>query len=522
MINLKERVKEIAKKSIENRYILNMEHYVFGILYLFLFIQILIGTKAWYSKLQGVCTSRIVIMALVSSIILFGIFKLNQQVKGSLMPFLWIIWIIIQSIYIYTTFSQTSSDAYVVNHYAYWVPRKDLEDFYYCYFARYQNNIGLVWLLYLIYKLINNFTVLAFEDTWLLLAVLAAIFADIAIYYTVKFARLYLNKRYECLIFIFSCFLIGLSEEGSIFYTDIVSLWTVPCFFYLLTKNVQTNCEDRKRNIINYVSMGIVLGIGGWLKPQVLVAFIAYVCFKIFSRDAIRKKLCEVLVVGSIIVMSRFLLSNMSIVWFQSTLPERLGNCEKYMDDNKYPMIHWMNMGFNYETIGGYSEEDAIYTESLLGYSNKKTVLSESLKNRLQSHTLSEWCQYINEKMIFSLQNGSFSQEFVWKGELLNRGKNSVKIQKYFVAAYDEYYNGIGIIIQTMYLFCMYGTAVTVWKKNDKRSEDTVLDVSTIALIGIVIFLIMFERNIRYFYTYIPLIIVLGFSIWNKEVRGLL
>ncbi len=515
MSDLKEMTAKISRKLIENRYILNMEQYVFGILYLMIFFQILIGTKAWYSKLQSVSTGRIVGVAFVTIIFLVAFKKLIRRLNCSFMLILWMIWIGIQIIYIYTTFSQTGSDAYVINYYAYWISQKELENFFYGYFARYQNNIGLVWILHLFYAFVNNFISLAFEDTWLLLAVLAAIFADIAIYFTVKFSSAYLGKEYDGLAFVFSCLLIGLSEEGSIFYSDIVSLWTVPCFFYLLTKTSQLDMVG-KQTFKYYIIMGVVLGIGGWLKPQVLICFIAYAIFKIFSKDSVKKKVYAILLVGSIVLMSRFLLSTLSDMWFQATLPEQLGDSQQYMDDYKYPMIHWLNMGVNYEAMGAYNFDDDEYTESIKGLENKKAALTESLIDRLQSHTMKEWCQYLNNKVISGLQNGSFSQEYVWKGELLNKEQNSCVLQKYFVAANDEYYNCLGIIIQTVYLLCMFGVAVVVWKKDDKLYENPVLDVGTISLLGIIIFLAIFERNIRYFYTYIPVIIVLGISSWKR------
>lgn len=312
--------------------------------------------------------------------------------------------------------------------FTYWAPKEETYEFYYNYFSRYQNNIGLAWILHIFHKICGYFYNYSFEQSWIIVSILAAVLADIAIFFTVLFAKKYLvEKRYIIYTFLFSCLLIGLSEEGSILYSDIASLWTVPCFFYLLTvanKNKEEKNIDiimRNKDIFYYACMGGILGIGVWLKPQVFIIFIAYAMFEIFSIKSIKKKVTHIIVTMSLLYFVQFTFSSISVNWFQSTMPEYLGESGEYMDNHKYPMIHWLNMGLNYDGVGRYNEEDVEFTSSVTGLDNKKEVLKESIKKRLISHSMKEWGSYFNDKLIYTLQNGSFSQEFVWKGKLLQK-----------------------------------------------------------------------------------------------------
>ena len=66
--------------------------------------------------------------------------------------------------------------------------------------------------------------------------------------------------------------MIALSESGSIFYTDIVALWTIPAALYILLRIKNTSFQKRW---IRCCVAAAVLAFGTWTKPQVAVSVIA-------------------------------------------------------------------------------------------------------------------------------------------------------------------------------------------------------------------------------------------------------
>lgn len=99
------------------------------------------------------------------------------------------------------------------------------------------------------------------------------------------------------------------------------------------------------------------------------------------------------------------------------------------------------------------------------------------------------------------------------EGKVITKNDNAIIIQKYFVAAYDEYYNAIGVIVQIIYLMCIGGVSLsTIYYKD----EDCILNTALISFIGILLFICLFESNVRYFYTFIPVIIVISLSTYKK------
>lgn len=499
--------------------ILNSVNVLFRMLFFFILFQIIIGTKSNYSYLVSVDTWKIFGIFSILFLVCYSFLKLDDRWHKLLFWLLCIIWLFVQVIYVYMTYSQNGSDAYVVNYYAYWNAKREIEDFYYYYLAHYQNNIGLTFILSGIYKILGCFISFLFDQTWVILAVISALFADVAIVFTVLFSQKYLGRKFDCFALMFACTLIGLSEEGTVFYSDIISLWTIPCFFYLVCLSMKQ--KRRIIRIVEYILMGVVLGIGGWLKPQVLICFIALVCYLIVCEGALKKKVSLFLIVGIALFLTRFSLNSLAIGWYQEGLPNRFNEVNQFMEDNNFPMLHWMNLGMNYETLGTYNVDDVVNTEKIVGYNNKKEYLQNSIKNRLKSHSIMEWLIFMNNKVVYSLQNGSFSAGKAWKEKALNNTTMAQRLQNYLDPADENYFDHVGIIVQCVYCLCLAGMIRTA-KSNMKREngEDIVQYVGEISLIGVILFLVLFERNIRYFYSFIPLVIVFGIKGALAEYYG--
>lgn len=89
--------------------------YICCVAYLILFIQILFGIKTEYSLLREVRTGQIVYVLIICIGIIVILKKIIKIFNYDIMNVLWVIWIALQIVYIFTTYSESSSDAHVVN-----------------------------------------------------------------------------------------------------------------------------------------------------------------------------------------------------------------------------------------------------------------------------------------------------------------------------------------------------------------------------------------------------------------------
>ena len=167
-------------------------------------------------------------------------------------------------------------------------------------------------------------------------------------------------------------------------------------------------------------------------------------------------------------------------------------------------------MGLN-EYFGAYSVDDVDFTGNISGLEEKKTALKLSIRQRLENKSLKDLIVYENHKVVLAIQNGTFSQDMVWKGQLLNHSTLALRLQPYFVASYPQWKNGLGLIIQILYIFviilCLYAEIRYLY--SGIWFEESFIQIMTVSLIGGICFIILLERNMRYFYSMLPILIVL-------------
>lgn len=488
-------------------------------LFLFLFssfaIQIVISMKDNFSQFQSVSAFKIAIYMLgLIGILIYYIWRCTRNEKGlRIQHYLkWggiLLWLILQSLYIWSTYSQAGSDAYVVNYFAYCLANNsECEVFYWEYFARYQNNIPLAFLYVGIWRMIKNLVTL--EQSWVFFSILAALFSDIAIWWTVKLSNILCEgARVPLFSILCAIFLIGLSEESSIFYSDIVSLWTIPCSLYFTI----VAFDKQEKVLKNAIIAGLILGLGSTFKPQVFIIAVATFIVRGLMYlhsfvESYKKCFIKNFVVFFVAMfITGFSLSKACYAWYVSALPDQY-DATAYMEEHKIPVLHWINMGLNQSSNGSYNVQD----HEILNSEDKIKALTSSIKERLSALSITEFFAFENNKVFSAIRDGSFSEGLVWKGTLLNESQFAMGLQQHFVAIYDGWKNGIGLVIQSLYILILTICLYAIYKslRTGIWIDEGPIQVISISMVGCIFFIMLLERNIRYFYSMIPLLIALS------------
>lgn len=424
---------------------------------------------------------------------------------------MWAFWLLIQYIYIWGTYSEAGSDCWCIHNFAFDFARHMEEYPWYTeYFSMYSNNIVLGLVGIVIQKLMP---VSCIEDVWLLTSFLAALLADFAIFWTLRFVVYNLGEQYYGIAFLASCLLIGLSEEASILYSDILSLWTIPFAGFHISKSMKE--DNPRRKYFDYLIAGLALGFGGAVKPQILIFLIAGVIV-VLVRFGIQEKpfhawkpfLLGILVCVAICTG----LSNVGKQWFCDNIVSlSKENPRQYFEDTEFPLLHWMNMGLNKQSVGYYNSEDVEATRATVGKGNKSAMLKDSIKERLTNFGILGYLKFVNKKVVLALQNGTFSEGIVWKGSCINNEQFAKKIQEVFLPTSQLWKHSVAVLVQVIYLGCLWcGSASAIFDL--KKKDNIIVQIAQITLLGEVIFLAMFERNKRYFFSALPLLIFLAIN----------
>ena len=376
--------------------------------------------------------------------------------------------------------------------------------------AQYPNNILLGCFSYLLQKAIPMESKV---DMWLLTTVVAALFADLAIYWTLKLVTHLCGEQWYPLTFFMCCLMIGMSEEANLLYSDIVSLWTVPFAAY------QLSCMESENKIawMRCIFVGVAIGIGGAFKPQVFILGIA--CCIVFVLQNLIYKVTSHQSVAMLLFLvacltTYQLLSDISKNWYYQYVPDEYKTApQTYIDENEYPMLHWMNMGLNTEYGGHYNLDDCFFTSNVLGKASKNIQLKASIQERLKKFGFIGYLRFVDQKVVCGLQNGTFSERNVLRENCLNTAPLAEIIQYYFIPSCDGWLVGVSVYAQITYILCLLAavcnTGKNIWKSQEKETP-MIVQIAQITLLGDILFLALFERNTRYFYTVLPLLIMLA------------
>ncbi len=344
------------------------------------------------------------------------------------------------------------------------------------YFSVYPNNRFILILLYNIAKInINNQILFGFVSCFSITVM------SIFTYKTVK-EVFNIDKGLLILFIIVTSPIFYLYV--SYYYTDILMLPVSSIIIYLMVKN--TKCNILKNNIIYGILIGILSIIGYKIRAVCIFTLIAY-----FIYIIITKKLKDILVniipifIGLIITFS--FINNIENNFFKKT-----------NENQKFPMTHWIMMGFNPKNGGYYSQADYDYSFKAKDVSNRKELNIIRLKERLNKMGALGIGKHLIGKIITVWSKGDYSyQKYLDLVRDYNVSYKYLVEDKNIVINYLLQFSKIGI------LFLCIVSLIKLLKTNKKS-------FMAISLFGAFVFYLMWEVCPRYGLSFLPWLIILS------------
>lgn len=357
------------------------------------------------------------------------------------------------------------------------------------YFSIYPNQVPLALFVYAIESFGKLLTITNLGNFMILYNCFMTSFSMYIIYKIIK-------KIFNSRVAIIGLILLAIYPDfylySTYYYSDILSLpFSIIGYFLLLKGGDQAGIK----NNIYFILSGIIFAIGFKLRVVIVILLIAYLInifikadFKIFFK---RTLLIFMGFCGSLLVFS-----NVIYPLFKVDLDESL----------KLPATHWVMMGLNLETDGGYTDEDVMY----------------SLKSEKQSNAIFKRIKYrlagVEPRFYFNKLSKVWSEgdhDILRKYGMMNRygtmfnlleGKNNIFI-KYLQQ----------ILKAVIYLLFLITIMKELFVKKRSNSATTI-----IAIFGAIIFYLLWEALNRYSFSFLPWIIIGGvpaIEVLNKLVN---
>lgn len=366
------------------------------------------------------------------------------------------------------------------------------------YYSTYPNNMLLTYTLVMLYR-IGDWLIpshpYAVILAFLSLVVCASVFlATMCIY------RITGNRKFTVFGMLLGTLLIAISPWIVIPYTDAMAMIfpVAAIFWYLYIKN----------KYARYALITFTCILGTYYKPTVIIVWIALVIIKAFAvPEALCRKrlslkscaclaLCIVLAAGCATSVNRAA-SSQNKTALAETMP--------------MTMTHYFMMGLNTQMDGVYCAEDVVYSMRQPDVASRQRANIEVAKNRLKEMGPKGYLKLLITKNILNYNDGTFGwgregSFYRWIPETDSR------IAKVLRSFYYTNEQGTNILVfataeQIVWLFMLICICFCALPMKIKNNAESLISLS---LLGVSIFLLLFECRARYFFLFTPLFVILA------------
>lgn len=348
--------------------------------------------------------------------------------------------------------------------------------------------------------------------------VLSIVHILVALYGAFFVGKLLRGKRFGLKILLFCMCSAPLFLYASICYTDTLALpfpvWTLALWLYARKMPVLTK-QQKWKKVALYAGSGMMAGFGFRMKSIAAIGLIALIIFLLFDRTEQQSKRDEGKdaaffwqrpAVKKCMTVLLLLLGFLIVVAGSSLAARAAGYGDMHNDKYTYPMTHWFMMGANRETIGGYYAEDDLFTRSLPTYAERQKQTTARFVERIRMDGASGYFRFLMDKLEAMLCTGNYQVG----GKLAQHPLIVHPALKTSNSPLTRCYLSYQQAFQAVVLFSLLMGIVLLARKK----EGWAFRLTAMMLIGVVLFLLLWEGKARYLLFLVPVIniaAVMGF-----------
>ena len=391
------------------------------------------------------------------------------------------------------------------------------------YFSKYSNNIFLMLLLEGIFRVVKLFGV----TNYLLVAIIFNIIVvDLAIILINLTCKKTLKNNYKCIDLFFTIPMLAFTPYIGVVYSDTLSLiFTIAILYFYI-------CYKESAKVKNLVATIIFSTIGLLLKPTNIIILIAIVIIESInvilsflknrkeSGKKILKNICKNILISAVSFLTIYSL----YMGYRDLRLNKYISKSDY-ENNGFPFTHFIMMGLKPTEVEGkyyglYREEDVIATQQQIGIANKKEYNISEIKNRLNKLGIKGYVSYLYDKYTFIISDGTFfygNEGSFYTSPPCNSSELAQKIQYYVYVDKEGYIKYTRNIMQGIWTSVIIVILIDTIL-NFRKKESDYINISRLALIGIIMFILIFEARSRYLINYLPIFVI----VWSYSMSNII
>lgn len=377
------------------------------------------------------------------------------------------------------------------------------------YYAMYPNNLMLTWVYHVVFAL-NDWLGNAANDAYVLILVqsLLSCLAGGLLFSVIRRAAGAALAYAGWLIYAVH---VAMSPWIFILYSDGFTL-----IFPILILWLYQHARDAKRPWLWWLGIGAATYWGFKIKPQVLILLIAIGIVELL--DAVRQKGWRPwLALGKRLAAAAAAMA-VSLGLFVGLIAPSF--IYKLDPDRAFGWSHFLMMGLNVESDGGYSWDDVVFSESFADTESRKQANIEKAVERIEEMGAVGLANLLTQKTMINYGDGTYA----WGAEggffhEMYEDKNTTPALIFKSLYYGNHADLFATFQQGIWLVLLMGAVGVVLAFFGKNKPDPLLAVAVLALIGLTMFQTIFEARARYLFIYAPFYVWVGLAGWNA-IRG--
>lgn len=411
---------------------------------------------------------------------------------------------LVQLVIFYNTFFETGWDSGYVVSIARRIGAGD-SGFATDYFGRYPNNIFLVWFYGIVFRVLSWLGLGAWDS--FAIVIMQSALSCLCGYLLYQMMKDLTKPTVAWVAWLVYVAHVGLHPWLMILYTDPLAL----CFPMIVLRLYQCT-QNGKRVWVKWCGIVFFSYLGYKVKPQVMIVLIAIGLIEIVrflsnvNKETIRIFAKKVCVCGGSGIAALLLFTQIVL----PTMPFT------YRTEAEFTLYHYFMMGLNTQYQGGYAPDDVNFSNSYYTVESRREANKREIQERLQEMGASGVTKQYARKVLINFGDGSYA----WSGEgtfynttFEDRNDTLSPFLKdiyYKEGAYHTYFLHLQ---QLIWLFLLMGS-VGVGLYFIKRKEFSPVLAAPLTLIGVTMFVTLFEARARYLFAFSPLFIIAGILGW--------
>ena len=373
------------------------------------------------------------------------------------------------------------------------------------YFGRYPNNIFLVWFYGVIFRVLSWLGLGAWDA--LAIMVLQSALACLCGYLLFQIMKDITKPTVAWVAWLVYVVHVGLHPWLMILYTDPLAL----CFPMIVLRLYQLTVNG-KRVWVKWCGIAFFSYFGYKVKPQVIIVLIAIGLIEIVrflsnvNRETVRTFAKKVCVCGGSGIAALLLFTQIVL----PTMPFT------YRTEAEFTLYHYFMMGLNTQYQGGYAPDDVNFSNSYYTVESRSDANKRVIRERLREMGVPGVTKQYARKVLINFGDGSYA----WSGEgtfynttFEDRNHTLSPFLKDIYYRDGQYHTYFLHLQQLIWLILLMGS-VGIGLYFTKRKDSAPVLAVPLALIGVTIFVTLFEARARYLFAFSPFFIIAGILGW--------